>query len=70
MSNRPAPLAAERQIEMGAQVGRLRAAGLSWKTIEKATGMERTQLWRCVRRMQQKTGRMQHPEACAERDPR
>lgn len=63
MSNRPAPLSADEQADIGAVIGGLRGAGWGWKQLEEFFGMHRVQLWRCLRRherMQQKTPLMQH----------
>lgn len=65
MSNRPSPLSLEQQADIGAVVAGLRAAGWCWKRIEDWLDMERTQLWRCLRRweMQQNNPGMQHQGA-------
>lgn len=74
MSNRPGPLTAAQQLDVGAQVIALRADGWCWKRLEDWFRMSRSQLWRCQRRaeraaekrrMQQKTGGMQHQVHCA-----
>lgn len=50
MTCRPAPLNRTQQAELGGLVLALKQSGASWKELQAQFAMERTQLWRCVRR--------------------
>lgn len=72
MSNRPQPLSAEEQNDIGRTVLGARQLGVCWKHLERELGMSRRQLWRCVQRhvrqlaagMSQESGRMSHQGDC------
>lgn len=69
MSGRRGQLTREQQAEAGAMVLGMHGDGATWKDLECLFHVERTTLWRWVRRhieskMQQNSSKMQHQDCC------
>lgn len=66
MSNRPEPLSAAEQADIGRVALAMREARVCWKRIEDELGMSRVQLWRCLSLVANETKNpgMKHRRGC------